>query len=581
MTDRLGRAPMYDPRSGESPLNLLAGPSDPLKYFRMKERARQLLQVHKYRYRITEGDVSPAAASEAEPLAEQLVRAYPRDPDNWLLLATAKKLLKKHAEAAAAYERQGALAGWDPEAAIGAMVNHVLAGNKSAAMDLVRRQILERATNNRAAYYDIDELAPLRDDPEFLALVGRIDSSSWSRTEGWNKDIDFLLNEISRANAEYRDRPLPEEFISGIAHLRRDIPRLSDERVFVQLNRVLATLHQGHTNLWEPKGKGPMNPRIVPLGFHLFREGLFIINAAPAHHGLIGSKVVAINKTPALEALRMVSETVSGDGPMEYVWKGAYLTSYAPLLKGLGIIDEVDALDVTLEDSSGARRTVPLKTTSDLGWFDSIAPGKHAFNLNGYKGMRYHVERAVPEHDALYVLFNQVRNEEKQTLAEFGTRLNRVLRASRPKNIVLDMRANAGGSTSDYANLLRTLTAFSLEPGNQVYVLTARRTYSAASNFITELEHLANPVFIGEPASQCCNLNGDFSTFVLPYSKIGGTMPVIKWNLSDPYDTRREISPQVPVQMTAKDYFAGRDTVLETAYRLIDETRARRRVKGR
>ena len=566
-------AARYDPRTGASPLELLEGPSDPVAYYRMKQRARSLLAINKYRYRTEEGDVAAGGAAEAEPLAEQLVSAYPRDANNWLLLATAKRLLKKHAEAAAAYEREGALSGWDPNAAINAIVNHIAAGNKSGAMEIIRRQILERATPDRARYFDIDEMAPLRDDPEFLELVGRPDASSWSRNEGWTKDVDFLLNEIKRANAEYRDRPLPLELVRGMAELKREIPRLGNEEILVQLNRVLATLHQGHTNLWEPRDKGPIAPQFVPLGFHLFSEGLFIINAAPQHHNLIGSKVIAIGKTPALDALRKVSETVSGDGPMEYVWKGAYLISYAPFLKGLGIIDNVDALEIMIEDAVGSRRTVALQTSSDLGWFDAIAPGKQAVSLNGYKGMRYHVVRPVPKHDALYVQFNQVRNEEKQTLAAFGTRLNEIIRASRPRNIVLDMRVNAGGSTATYANLLRALTAFSIDPRNQIYVLIARRTYSAASNFITELEHLGDPIFVGEPASQCCNLNGDFSTFVLPYSRIGGTMPVVKWNLSHPYDTRREISPVVPVQLTAKDYFSGRDTVLDTTYKLIADGR--------
>ena len=566
-------AARYDPRTGASPLELLEGPSDPVAYYRMKQRARSLLAIKKYRYRTEEGDVPAGAAAEAEPLVEQLVSAYPRDANNWLLLATAKRLLKKHAEAAAAYEREGALSGWDPDTAINAMVSHMAAGNKSAAMEIIRRQVLERGTPDRARYFDIDEMAPLRHDPEFLELVGRPDGSSWSRNEGWTNDVDFLLNEIKRANAEYRDRPLPLELVQGMAELKRDIPRLGDEEILVQLNRVLATLHQGHTNLWEPKGKGPIAPRLVPLGFHLFSEGLFIINAAPKHHDLIGSKVIAIGKTPALDALRKVSETVSGDGPMEYVWKGAYLVSYAPFLKGLGIIDNVDALEITIEDAAGSRRIVALQTNSDLGWFDAIAPGKQAVSLNGYKGMRYHVVRPVPKHDALYVQLNQVRDEEKQTLAAFGTRLNDIIRASRPKNIVLDMRVNAGGSTATYGNLLRALTAFSIDPRNRIYVLTARRTYSAASNFITELEHLGDPIFVGEPASQCCNLNGDFSTFVLPYSRIGGTMPVVKWNLSHPYDTRREISPEVPVQLTAKDYFSGRDTVLDTTYRLMADGR--------
>jgi hypothetical protein len=566
-------AQMYDPRSGASPLSLLDGPSDPLAYYRSKERVRALLAVRKHSYSVAEGAVAPGAAAAAEPLAETLVRAYPRDSENWLLLATVKKLLKKHGEAAAAYEREGAISGWDPNSAVNAAVSHLAAGNKRAAMDIVRRQIVERGTADRFSYFRHDGLKALRDDPEFLELVGQPDPSGWTRDEGWTNDLAFLLAEIERANSEYRNRPLPANFIAAVEKLRREIPGSSNEQILVEMNRALAILNQGHTSLWEPKGNGPIPGRILPVTFHLFPEGLFIINAAPQHQDLIGSKVIAIGDTPAVEALRKVAETISGDGDMEYVWKGAYFTSYAPFLKGLGIIDTIDSAELTLEGKGAGGRRIVLQTTSDLGWFDAAAPGRQVVSLNGYRGIQYHSERAVPEHDALYVQFNQVRDDKEESLAAFGQRLDEVIRASGPKNIVLDIRSNAGGSTATYSNLLRTLIGFSLGAGNQIYVLTGRRTYSAASNFITELERLGNPIFIGEPPSQCCNLNGDFSSFVLPYSKIGGTMPVVKWNLSHPYDTRREISPHVPVQLTAEDYFSGRDTVVETTYRLIAEKR--------
>lgn len=566
-------AQMYDPRSGASPLSLLDGPSDPLAYYVMKERVRALVAVTRHSYSVEEGEVAPGAAAAAEPLAEALVRAYPRDAENWLLLATTKKLLDKHAEAAAAYEREGAISGWDPTSAINAAVSHLAAGNKRAAMDIVRRQIVGRGTADRFHYFRIEGLKALRDDPEFLELVGQRDSSGWTRDEGWANDIAFLVAEIERANSEHRGRPLPADFVAAIDKVRREIPESSNEKILVEINRALALLHQGHTSLWEPKGDGPIPGRILPVTFHLFPEGLFIVNAAPRHRNLIGSRVTAIGGTPALEALRKVAETISGDGDMEYVWKGAYLTSYAPFLKGLGILDTVDSAELTLEAGGAAPRRIVLETTSDLGWFNAAAPGKQIVSLNGYQGIQYHDERAVPEHDSLYVRFNQVRDDKEETLAAFGQRLDGVIRASRPKNIVLDIRFNAGGSTATYTNLLRTLIGFSLGAGNRLYVLTGRRTYSAASNFITDLERLANPIFVGEPSSQCCNLNGDFSSFVLPFSKIGGTMPVVKWNLSHPYDKRREIVPHVPVQLTAEDYFSGRDTVLDTTYRLIAEKR--------
>ena len=90
-------AQTYDPAKGESPLILLAVPKDGVAYYETKVRTRELVRSEKY--------------AEAEPLAEQLARDYPRDGENWMLLARIKRGLNKHAAAAAAYEKAAPLIG--------------------------------------------------------------------------------------------------------------------------------------------------------------------------------------------------------------------------------------------------------------------------------------------------------------------------------------------------------------------------------------------------------------------------------------------------------------------------------------
>src|SRR5687767_11868331 len=88
----------YDPRSGKSPLTLLAVPNDGVAYYEMKLRAKQLYEATKF--------------AEAEPLLDRLVREYPREPENWQMLADTKMNLKKPLEAVSAYEKVGQLIGW-------------------------------------------------------------------------------------------------------------------------------------------------------------------------------------------------------------------------------------------------------------------------------------------------------------------------------------------------------------------------------------------------------------------------------------------------------------------------------------
>ena len=88
-----------------------------------------------------------------------------------------------------------------------------------------------------------------------------------------------------------------------------------------------------------------------------------------------------------------------------------------------------------------------------------------------------------------------------------------------------------------------------------------------------ELERLARPIFVGEPSSGIGNQDGDESMTVLPYSGIRAFLTSVKWQYSHPWDLRTSMVPDLPVQLTAKDYFAGKDPVMETI--LADIRRAR------
>lgn len=547
-------AQTYDPKTGESPLILMAVPKDGVAYYETKVRARALVESEKH--------------AEAEPLVERLVRDYPRDPENWTLLALAKRGLKKYAEAAAAHEKAGPLIGWDIEFANGYYMatSYMRAGDKRAAYDMLRRMIFERHGFFRVDLYDWPSFEPVKNDPEFLEIIGRPDTTGWTRDEGWRRDVDFLYSELKRVNPDYRDLPFPAEVTRRYEELKRNVPKLTDEEIFVGMERMLAPLHQGHVALWAPPGN-----RYLPVRLYAFPEGIFIVEASDEHKDLVGSRVITLGNMPAEEALRRLSEILSVDGDMQYLWGVSRLAETA-YLKGLGATSSVDSVSLTVEPPGGSRRTVTLATLA-------TAPAERQDKLVAPRGVtpplflrnlaQTHWETALPEHDALYVQVNNLLDEEGETLAEFGRRLWTVLDKTRPKNLILDLRHNNGGTTQLYPELLRTLIAFSRISGNQVYALIGRRSFSATGNFVTDLERLTDPIFVGEASSECCNLYGDPIRVILPYSKTQGELTAVKWNLSTPSDRRREMSPEVPVQLTAKAYFAGQDPAMDAIFRMI------------
>lgn len=548
----------YDPESGKSPLVLLAVPKDGIAYYETKLQAKRLYEEKKF--------------AEAEPLLERLVREYPRDPENWRMLAFTKERLKKPLEAVAAHEQAGKLIGWDLEFWHGyyTAINHLAAGNKRAALDALRKMIFERRGIIRTGLYDWNEFAALRSDPEFLEITGRPDTTGWSREKGWAYDLDFLYSELKRVNPDYRDKPFPAKLERRYKELKSKIPQLSDEEIFIEMKRMLTVLNQGHVILFNFA-----KDRFLPVQLYAFPEGIFIYDAADEHKNLIGSRIVSFGSTTAEEALRKFAEAHSADGDMEYLWGAGYLAS-AYHLKGMRTINSLDSVPLMLEQPDGSRRTITLATLEKplAQRIDRlVAPPKVEPPLFLSKMQRevtdFHWEQPLPEHNALYVQVNNLKAEKDETLAQFGRRLWTEIEKIKPKNLILDLRHNNGGTTQMYPELLRTLIAFSRKPENQLYVLIGRRTYSAAGNFVTDLERLTNPVFVGEATSECCNLYGDPISITLPYSGIQGELTAVKWQLSSPGDRRREMSPQVPVQLTAEAYFKGQDPALDTIFKLI------------
>src|SRR5262249_52341812 len=153
-------------------------------------------------------------------------------------------------------------------------------------------------------------------------LVGRIDTSRMSRTEGWRTDIDYLVSEIKRVNHLYRIKPLPETFMTRYRELKRDVPKLSDDQIFMGLGRMLAPLRQGHLTLFLfPETKMPPL-RTLPLQFYAFPEGIFVVGSDEEHRDLVGCEVLKIENTPPEEVLKRIEEHSSVENQMRILWGG-------------------------------------------------------------------------------------------------------------------------------------------------------------------------------------------------------------------------------------------------------------------
>jgi hypothetical protein len=173
--------------------------------------------------------------------------------------------------------------------------------------------------------------------------------------------------------------------------------------------------------------------------------------------------------------------------------------------------------------------------------------------------------RYLPANRALYVQINTIQHKQSDSLGAFVRRAIASGDSAGAERLVLDLRLNGGGNGSLNRQIMLPIIKSRYDTPGKFYVLTGRKTWSAAQMLVTELEKYTNATFVGEPTASKANHYGDSYRIVLPNSRVTFRVSTLWHQYRDSRDKRPMIEPQVKVQLTFADYAAGRDPVLEAA----------------
>ncbi|HEX7709163.1 MAG TPA: hypothetical protein VF701_22100 [Thermoanaerobaculia bacterium] len=538
----------------------------PVSYFQLRQEARTRFEAADY--------------VEAAALYRQLTEAYTDDGESWFNHGMALYNLQDYSASAESLKRARALGYGSLTFSIDQTIAAAYArgGQADAALEWLSSALYEQRSEHRSLLLRDPSFAALRDDPRFRALAGAPAHPAQTRVEGWRGDIDYLLAEVRRLNAVYSGRPLPDEITAAAESLEARVPTVSDEVIAVELQRILAML--GHThNGWYPWAQGArLSFTQLPVTFYVFPDGMYVIDAAPAHQDLIGSRVLAFDQTTADRAFELVSQVVDRENSIELLWRAPYSLAMPQVLHALGVTQHSDRLDLTVQDERGVTRrvelqAVPLERRRKLFASRLLdAPSPPAYLRRVEEPFWLEVDAAT---NLVYAQVNQISNSGSETFAQFGLRLRGVLAEHEPRHLVLDLRHNNGGNSYLYPELLRTLVAFDVQGDRSLFVLIGRNTFSAAQNLVVDLERLTNAIFVGEPTGGKPNTHGNEAEVVLPYSGLRFGLSSVYWQLSSPRDHRHWITPHVPVPLSAAEYFANRDPAME-AVRELTQVRSDR-----
>lgn len=514
--------------------------------------------------------------------------------------ATAAYQARDYAASADAFAAAATAAGGsEPSLYYNAACASALAGRKDAALDFLQKASTAGYTDVAAIRADTD-LASLREDPRFEALLADTERAEQRRKRMWNNpafatpyapllDENQRIAGLSRVWSEAKFNFAAFDLVPDLDWDALYLATLPEARAATDtaeyyrvLRRFIAQLRDGHSSIRPPV------------------EVMDQLDAQPGvRTALVEGRVfVTALLDPALAATGLAPgmEIVAIEGQPVQAWAEANVAPYQPastpqdlaartyeraLLSG-----PVDRpARVTVRDAAGAERELALPRM-----------GAKAFEAAFWGGPTFEMRR-LPGNVA-YVRILHFGNSS--AVDAFRERFDEIAMAD---GLIIDVRENGGGNGSEGYRLLSILAdkpfhgsrwqtreyrpayrawgrpedvhAEASEPmlpdaerhyEGQVVVLTSARTYSAAEDFAVAFDAMQRGRIVGEPTG---GSTGQPLLFDLPG---GGTGRIV--SKLDSYPDGRAfvgtgVQPQVVVSPRVADFLAGRDTVLEAALALL------------
>jgi len=389
--------------------------------------------------------------------------------------------------------------------------------------------------------------------------------------EEWKDDLQFLVTSVAGTD------PSPfatTSFQQQAGKLNDQIPGLNDEQITVKLVELMASLHDGHSNIL------PVQPatgfRMFPLQLYVFSDGTYITAAAPEYQKVVGLRLTKIGNINIEDVYEITTTLVGADNEWTTKDRIALFFLCPEVLHSKGIISNEEEATFSFANEGGETVTATLRPVSiytDFYWyFKPLQRWKYQSRLSPstplYLRQPWNNYWFTYDSNARTLIFEfrQVEDKHDEGLVQFGKHLLAFANSHPVDRFIIDLRQNGGGDNTLIQQFVEDLSRnVALNRRGTLFTLIGRHTFSAAVNFATLLENRTETIFVGEPTGAGPNHYGDPKRIVLPHSKVVVSVSSLRHEFGDPFDSRSFLAPDIPVALSHRDYFSGGDPVLEAA----------------
>jgi Peptidase family S41 len=388
------------------------------------------------------------------------------------------------------------------------------------------------------------------------------------------EDVRELGRSLEQLHADPFRAVTRQRLRSEVSALAQRAPALSRSELLVGMLRIIALLgpRNGHTGLF-PADSSHVSPlHLYPLRLYRFSDGAYVVDAQDK--SLVRDRVVAIGGVPIERVFALVEPLVPRDNDSNLRGLSPHYVVTAEVLDGLGIVDGTESAEFTLERPDEQQVKVTLRPVTGPryaaafadpmhGHYPSVLPAApRPIYLAG--AARPLWARTLAGGRAVYVGYNSVRLPTEAMLRA----IERLVRGKSVRRVIVDVRLNGGGDNTTYGGLTTIFRSPAVNKRGRLYLLIGRATFSAAGNFSAEIDRDTRAVLVGEPTGGGVETYGDTFPLLLPttgwYVHIAARYHERKKSRND---RRLAVEPDIRIDLSSAQYFAGSDPVLDRALR--------------
>ncbi|GED18064.1 S41 family peptidase [Aneurinibacillus migulanus] len=384
-----------------------------------------------------------------------------------------------------------------------------------------------------------------------------IQTSVPERVVNWQKDLQFLALTLPHRHPHFFYGLDRKRFMAQTEELYRLLPALNDNEIVVRIKQLVSMAGDAHTDLLLPD-----RYRHLPIKLYDYDDGLYVIAAAPAYKYLVGSKVTTIGELHIEEARKRIETLIPNESRMQQRKATPGLLVIPEVLKSLHITGEQQTFGLILPDGKKVQTTFTSNNNQKVSFQYPDKVNQPLYRQQMDKPYWY---TYLKNEKTLYFAYNQCKDSSDKPFPTFVDELFQTVEENQVQRFIVDLRHNAGGSSDLFGIFIEKIKQHpELNQKGRLYVAIGRKTFSAAVLNAVQLRDETNAILIGEPTSNKPNHFGQVDRFMLHAS---GLTVSHSTKYFHPSRTETEsIYPDVRVPLISYDFFAGKDSVLETIF---------------